>query len=231
MITTTRRWALLFAAVLLLVPSAVQAGLLKQSTARNYTVLMVDSTDHVTGKTGATLTITASKDASAFSSITPTVTELSSGWYELALTTAHTDTLGDFAMHLTATGADPTDTRDQVVLSLPGEQDANLAAIKAKTDNLPSAIVQNQALNNLHFRMYSTTGNPKTGLVDSNFTAKQVVLDGGSFATLSGTIAEVGHGFYRLNLTADELNGVVVSIRFSATGCLETAWTFTTRQN
>ena len=83
--------------------------LLKQSTAYNMTVLMVDSTDHVTGKTGLTLTITASKDGAAFASITPTVTELATGWYKLALTSSHTDTVGDLALHITGTGADPTD--------------------------------------------------------------------------------------------------------------------------
>lgn len=89
---------------------------LKQSTAYNRVILMIDSTDHITGKTGLTLTITASKDGVAFASISPTVTELVSGWYKIALTSSHTDTLGDFAMHITGTGADPTDTLDQVTI-------------------------------------------------------------------------------------------------------------------
>ena len=38
-------------------------GFLKQSTAVNITVLMIDSSDHVTGKTGLTLTIYATKAA------------------------------------------------------------------------------------------------------------------------------------------------------------------------
>lgn len=82
---------------------------------------MVDSGDHITGKTGLTLTITASKDGAAFASISPTVTELATGWYSLALTTTHTNTLGDFALHITGTAADPTDIVDQVVTLLPGE--------------------------------------------------------------------------------------------------------------
>jgi hypothetical protein len=95
--------------------------LLKQSTARDIVVFMTDSSDHVSGKTGLTLTITASKNAAAFASITPTVTELATGWYKLALTTSHTDTLGDLALHITATGADPTDTLMQVLALLPGD--------------------------------------------------------------------------------------------------------------
>lgn len=96
-------------------------ALLKQSTARNRAILMVQSSDHISGATGLTLTIAASKDGAAFGSITPTVTELANGWYSLALTTSHTGTLGDLALHITSSGADPTDIVDQVVALLPGD--------------------------------------------------------------------------------------------------------------
>jgi len=87
---------------------------LKQSTAYNLMVLMIDSADHIAGKAGLTLTITASKNGAAFANITPTVTDRGSGWYNLALTTSHTDTLGDLAIHVTGTGADPVDISLQV---------------------------------------------------------------------------------------------------------------------
>jgi len=95
--------------------------MLKQSTARNLMVFLTASSDHVTGLTGATLTITASKNGAAFASITPTVTERGDGWYNLALTSAHTDTLGDLVLHITAASADPIDLREQVFAGLPGE--------------------------------------------------------------------------------------------------------------
>lgn len=98
---------------------------IKQSTTKNVMVLMVDSTDHVTGKTGLTLTITASKDGAAFASITPTVTERGNGWYNLALTAGHTDTLGDFALHITGTAADPADL---VLLVEAGATDADVSS-------------------------------------------------------------------------------------------------------
>lgn len=103
-------------------------SLLKQSTARDKMVLMVDSTDHVTGKTGLTLTIAASKNGAAFASISPTVTERGNGWYSIALTSSHTDTLGDLALHITGTAADPSDPVWQVVAGLPGET-VTLAAV------------------------------------------------------------------------------------------------------
>lgn len=86
---------------------------LKQSTARDITIFMVDAAG--LGKTGLTLTITASKAGASFASITPTVTELTNGWYKLALTTSHTDTLGDLAFHVTASGAETLDFLAQVV--------------------------------------------------------------------------------------------------------------------
>lgn len=86
-----------------------------QSTGPHEMVFMTDSADHVTGKTGLTLTITASKNGGAFASISPTVTERGSGWYDLALTSSHTDTAGPLAIHITATGADAADLNRQVV--------------------------------------------------------------------------------------------------------------------
>lgn len=86
---------------------------------------MTDVLDHTSGSTGLTLTITASKDGGIFSSITPTVTERGNGWYNLALTTSHTDTLGDLALHIEATGADDTDLLCRVVA---GELDADISS-------------------------------------------------------------------------------------------------------
>lgn len=137
--------------------------LLKQSTARNLLVFMTQSADHVTGLTGATLTITASKDGGAFASISPTVTERGSGWYSLALTSSHTDTLGDLALHVTAASADPTDLVRQVVVSLPGEDSANVTAIKAKTDSLTFTVAGQVDANIQCVNDVQVTGDGQTG--------------------------------------------------------------------
>jgi hypothetical protein len=79
----------------------------KQSTAKNVMVLMVQSSDHITGLAGLTLTINASKDGAAFAGIAPTVTDRGTGWYNVALTASHTDTLGDLALQITGAAADP----------------------------------------------------------------------------------------------------------------------------
>jgi len=154
--------------------------MLKQSTARNLMVFLTDSTDHVTGLTGATLTISLSKNGAAFGAITPVVTERGDGWYSLAMTTSHTDTLGDLVLHITAASADPIDLREQVFALLPGDSVAvasiaanavnasalatdavteiqtglatasDLAAVKAKTDSL-TFTVANQIDANIQY--------------------------------------------------------------------------------
>ena len=92
-----------------------------QNTARDIIILMTDISDHITGKTGLTLAITASKNGGAFSTISPTVTERSDGLYTISLTDSHTDTIGDLVLYITATGADGTIILMQVV-SAPASQ-------------------------------------------------------------------------------------------------------------
>lgn len=90
-------------------------GELKQSTQVTKTVLIVDSSDHITGKTGLSAGITKylTKAGVSPGAATMTTGELDAtnvkGIYSLVFTTAHTDTLGDFQLHLAGTGADPVD--------------------------------------------------------------------------------------------------------------------------
>ena len=83
--------------------------ILQSSTQSALLFLMIDSSDHVTGKTGLSPTVTLSKNGAAFGAPTGAVTEISSGWYKVAGNATDTNTLGPLALHATATGADPTD--------------------------------------------------------------------------------------------------------------------------
>lgn len=83
--------------------------------ARPLLFLMVDSTDHVTGKTGLSPTVTLSKNGAAFGAPAGAVTELSGGWYKVAANATDTNTLGPLLLHATATGADPSDLQFEVV--------------------------------------------------------------------------------------------------------------------
>ncbi len=76
---------------------------------------MVDSTDHVTGKTALSPTVTISKNGGAFASPFGAVTELSSGWYAIAGNATDRNTIGELLIHATGTGADPLDERYLIV--------------------------------------------------------------------------------------------------------------------
>lgn len=132
-------------------------------TSHVISVLMIDSADHVSGKTGLTLTVTRSKNGGAFASWSGTTAEVANGWYKLTPAAGDVDTQGDLAIHVTATGADPTDAQALVVAFDPHSAtdlglstissrasqtsvdtiddflDTEIAAIKAKTDNLPAS--------------------------------------------------------------------------------------------
>lgn len=104
---------------------------------------------------------------------------------------------------------------------------AGLAVIEAKTDNLPSAIIQNQAYNNFPFYMVQASDgrSPATGL---GVTATRRI-DGGAFAPCANPPVEVGNGVYDVNLAASDLNGQKITFRFTATGALDRIITVHTR--
>lgn len=96
-------------------------AVLKQSTSFTRMFLIVQSGDHITGLTGASPTVNISKAGGSFAAAGGTVTEVSSGWYKIALNTADTNTLGDLAYHITAASADPTDFVDQIAANILGD--------------------------------------------------------------------------------------------------------------
>jgi hypothetical protein len=95
---------------------------------------------------------------------------------------------------------------------------ANIAAIKAITDLLPSGIKKNTALANFEFYMVLAADHisPATGKT----IVCQRSIDGGAFANCATVNAtEVSDGVYKLNLAASDLNGDVVTFKFSEATC------------
>lgn len=76
------------------------------------------SIDHLSGVTGlgTNPAVSISKNGGAFGSATGGVVELANGWYAWNIATGDCDTLGELAVHITGTGADPRDfTLDIIV--------------------------------------------------------------------------------------------------------------------
>jgi len=106
---------------------------LKDNNSKLIYFYMVDSTDHVTPKTGLTLTVRVSKNGSAFDAGGGSVVELETGFYAYTASVGDTDTLGPIALKATATGADTCIIEGVVVAYDPYD------AVRAGLTSLPNA--------------------------------------------------------------------------------------------
>jgi hypothetical protein len=83
----------------------------------------------------------------------------------------------------------------------------------------------NTALSNIEFLMVDDTNqDPATGLTVSGTRS----IDGGAFAAVSGTIAEVGNGIYQFDASAADMNGTIITFRFTAAAAEDTFVTIKT---
>jgi hypothetical protein len=73
-----------------------------------------------------------SKNGAAFAAAGATVTERSSGWYQVALTTGDTDTIGDLVVRCTATACDDAERIVEVTAWDPAQ--SSQAAVDAALD-------------------------------------------------------------------------------------------------
>lgn len=138
--------------------------LIKQSTAvAPLLFLMVDSSDHITGKTGLAPTVTISKNGGAFATPAGAVTELSGGWYKIAANATDSNTLGQIAIHATASGADPCDDKSYEIVAF-NPQSATDLGLSTLTSNVPQtgdayAIVNDAAFGNAKLVRSTTPAN------------------------------------------------------------------------
>lgn len=103
---------------------------LEQGVAANVMLFIGDPADPAgAGKASLTLsgTVTLKKDGSGFASISPTITDRGNGFYEIALTASHTDTVGDLVLRAAPTGG------------LPGERVVTVAANPQITGSVSDA--------------------------------------------------------------------------------------------
>lgn len=89
----------------------------QSSTTYPVCFFMADSTDHVTGKTGLTPTVTLGKNGAvgALGAASGAVVEMGNGWYSVAGHATDRDTVGELVYHASAAGADPADVKIVIV--------------------------------------------------------------------------------------------------------------------
>jgi hypothetical protein len=180
---------------------------LNQSTARNRMVFMRLSSDHLTGATGKTITVMISKDGSFFDAIAGIVEEVADGWYNVALTSADTDTLGDLAYHITAADCDPTDIVDEVIAPLASAADLATVAAAVATASTNAAAAAASA-GSLMLTGVATSGGTTTRLNDTNnldgyqdgyFKGMRLKVLFGTNANLMREIVDSGDGWIEVS--------------------------------
>lgn len=164
--------------------------------------------------------------------------------------------------------ADPADASD-IAASFVDYVDTEIAAIKAKTDLIPASpaatgdipsaatvadavwdearsghvsagtfgagvllandvrLKKNTPFDNFPFLMVDGTDfvTPETGLT----VTAQRSIDGGAFGACTNSPSEVGSGVYKINLSAADLNGDSVTLKFTATGAAQRTITVVTQ--
>lgn len=156
--------------------------LLQNDTTRAIPFLMVDSTDHITGKTGLTPTVRIGKNGAAGAAPAGTVSEIDAanqpGWYKLVPATGDVATLGAFTLHASAGGADPVDDLHEVI-SYGAIADALLARNQQGGSNNAPTVAAALAGGLLLFTISGTTLTARhgDGTVAYTRTLTRAVLD------------------------------------------------------
>lgn len=81
---------------------------------------------------------------------------------------------------------------------------------------LAAVIRKNVALSNFTFLLVSSTDHV-TGVTGATVTATRSI-DGASFASCTNSVSEVANGVYKIDLSASDLNGTLITLKFTATG-------------
>lgn len=158
------------------------------------------------------VTITKDDDSASIDAIEADTNELQTDWTNG----------GRLDLIIDATLADTADMQPRVSAI---EVDTS-TTLPALIDDL--AIKKNTAFSNFEFLMVLTSDHvtPATGLTVTG----QRSIDGGAFAAVSGSIAEVSNGIYQFDALAADTNGDVITWRFSSGTADDTFVTFKTIQ-
>ena len=129
--------------------------------------------------------------------------------WPIALPGAYSSGSAGFILGNLAAGADPWAT------ALPGSYSAGEAGyILGHRLSIASNTVKNVALNDFEFVLVDSSGVPVTG---RTVTATRSI-DGGAVSSCANSVSEVSNGIYSINLATSDLNGNVITLRFTATG-------------
>lgn len=177
---------------------------LPQSTAVTVMFFAVLSADHVSPATGKTLAVTLSKAGAAFGNPAAgatNATEVSSGWYKVALGAGDIDTLGDLVLRAAGTDCDDVGVICHVVDANTGGLAALPAAAAAATGGLQGTTFKNAIADALLDRANG---------IESGITLRQALRL--TCAVLFGKASGFGASIYRFRDPADSKDRVIVTV-------------------
>ena len=204
----------------------------KKNTAYIMYVGLVDQANTKLLKAAPTLAagdFKVSIDGGAFANLAtlPTVTPTGGTAVKISLSAAEMNGDNIVVTCIDAAGAEWCDQLINLQTSARQIDDLSYPAVTGRSLNVDASgnvtaafttrLKTNTALANFHFLMTdSTTHNPATGKTVTVTRA----IDGGAFAAGTiGAVTEVANGLYRVDLPAADLNGAVVTLRATASGC------------
>lgn len=92
-----------------------------------------------------------------------------------------------------------------------GTVEIGLSTINAR---FPVRMAKNTAFSNFVFKMVQS-GNHVTPLTGAVITSQRSI-DGGAFAAASNSASEISNGWYKIDLSAADLNGDSIALKFTA---------------
>lgn len=197
-------------------------GFLRQSTASQVIELgpFLDDTDFKTAKNALTIANTDIKlrkhgGTTHGNKNSGGATNIANGYYHTTLDATDTNTVGLLDIHVNVASALPVFDRYWVIEE--AIFDALYGASAAGFDvngavKVAGLIKKNTAFSAFTFLMTdSTTHAPKTGVTVSATRS----IDGAAFGACANAVVEMTSGWYKIDLAASDVNGRVISLRFT----------------
>jgi hypothetical protein len=159
--------------------------------------------------------ITASVSASDISDIASAVWAHTVGTRVDSRVLLNLSRISDTYSLLTAVASNVSDIESQLDATNATVSNIN-SVVTAIQSDLPTRATKNTQLSNFPFLMVDAADHvtAKTGLT----VTCQVSIDGGAFANSTNSAAEIGSGWYKITLTAAEMNGDTIALKFTAAG-------------
>lgn len=194
-------------------------------TIEGLTLITRGAIDFKTNPTLAAGDVKISKDGGAFANVTTLPTVTPAGGLAVRLALSASEVQAKMVMIQFVDQTNPKEWEDLTIRYATAGDPTN-AFWQVNPNNVAQGVKKNTALNNFEFVLYDSTDHvtPKTGLTVTG----QRSIDGGAFAALTNAVVEVGNGTYKVNLAAADLNGDIVTLRFTATGADPTLITIKT---